>query len=78
MVAAGAVSAGGMVLAVGMGLPAPIGGDGLVVPSSILPGWVGVKAVDVASERLERPVKCPIIPDQTEGLAKLAAEVALW
>lgn len=40
------------VLAVGMGLPAPIDRHGLVVSSSILPGWVGVDAEEVTSKRL--------------------------
>lgn len=40
------------VLAIGLGLPAPIGADGLVVSSSILPGWVGVRADEVATARL--------------------------
>jgi predicted NBD/HSP70 family sugar kinase len=44
------------VLAIGLGLPAPIGADGLVVSSSILPGWVGVKADEVAADRLGKPV----------------------
>jgi predicted NBD/HSP70 family sugar kinase len=46
----------GAVLAIGLGLPAPIGSDGVVVSSSILPGWVGVKAAVAASERLDGPV----------------------
>ena len=37
------------VLAIGLGLPAPIGADGLVVSSSILPGWVGVRRRRVAA-----------------------------
>ncbi|MGI8702791.1 MAG: ROK family protein [Nocardioidaceae bacterium] len=44
------------VVSIGLGLPAPVGADGLVVSSSILPGWVGVKADDVAAERLGKPV----------------------
>jgi predicted NBD/HSP70 family sugar kinase len=44
------------VLATGMGLPAPIGADGVVVSSSILPGWVGVRAADEASVHLGKPV----------------------
>lgn len=44
------------VLCVGLGLPAPVGADGLVVSSSILPGWVGVKAGEIAAERLGKPV----------------------
>lgn len=56
------------VLAIGLGLPAPIGADGLVVSSSILPGWVGVKADAVASERLGKPV----IIDNDANLGALA------
>ncbi|MDX6308696.1 MAG: hypothetical protein QOI06_1742 [Nocardioidaceae bacterium] len=56
------------VLAIGLGLPAPIGADGLVASSSILPGWVGVKAQAVASERLGRPV----IIDNDANLGALA------
>lgn len=44
------------VLCIGLGLPAPVGADGLVVSSSILPGWVGVKADAVSAQRLGRPV----------------------
>jgi uncharacterized protein (TIGR00725 family) len=29
-------------------------------------------------EKLGRPVKCPSVPDQTERLAKLVAQVAMW
>jgi len=44
------------VWSIGMGLPAPIGDDGVVASSSILPGWVGVNARDVATRHLSRPV----------------------
>lgn len=44
------------VLAIGLGLPAPIGNDGLVVSSSILPGWVGVDVVEVLPRALGKPV----------------------
>lgn len=44
------------IVAIGLGLPAPVGADGLVVSSSILPGWVGVRADVVAAERLGKPV----------------------
>lgn len=44
------------VLGVGLGLPAPIGHDGVVIGSSILPGWIGVHAAAVARDRLELPV----------------------
>lgn len=43
-------------LSVGMGLPAPVGQDGLVISSSILPGWVGVDAAAVARDRFAKPV----------------------
>lgn len=49
-------AARGDVLGVGLGLPAPVGQDGVVIGSSILPGWIGVHASDVARERLDRPV----------------------
>jgi predicted NBD/HSP70 family sugar kinase len=38
-----------------MALPAPVT-DGVVCSSAILPGWVGVRAADVASKRFELPV----------------------
>lgn len=45
------------VKAVGMGLPAPINSSsGQVGALSILPGWVGVNAAQLASERLDLPV----------------------
>ena len=44
------------VLNVGLGLPAPISDDDLVLSSAILPGWVGVNARAEASARLGRPV----------------------
>lgn len=44
------------VLGIGLGLPAPIGQDGVVIGSSILPGWIGVPAAEAATQRLERPV----------------------
>jgi glucokinase-like ROK family protein len=44
------------VLNVGLGLPAPITEDDVVMPSAILPGWVGVNARAEASSRLGRPV----------------------
>ncbi|MGH3447596.1 MAG: ROK family protein, partial [Nocardioidaceae bacterium] len=44
------------VLSVGMGLPAPIGAEGLVTSSSILPGWVGVNAEEVVADHLGKPV----------------------
>lgn len=56
------------VLTIGLGLPAPIGADGRVVSSSILPGWVGVKAQTVAAARFSRPV----IIDNDANLGALA------
>lgn len=44
------------VTGVGLGLPAPIDARGIVVSSSILPGWVGVDAAAVASRMLGPPV----------------------
>ena len=44
------------VLNIGLGLPAPITEDDLVMSSAILPGWVGVNARAEAAERLGRPV----------------------
>lgn len=40
------------VLGIGLGLPAPIGRDGVVIGSSILPGWIGVHAAAAAEQRL--------------------------
>lgn len=46
------------VLGVGMGVPGPItSGNGTVGSTSILPGWVGVKAASAMSERLGMPVR---------------------
>lgn len=45
------------VVGIGMGLPAPIDrGSGKVGAVSILPGWVGVPAAQLASEHFGRPV----------------------
>ncbi len=44
------------VRAIGMGLPAPITSDDVVLSSAILPGWVGVNARAEATDRLGRPV----------------------
>jgi predicted NBD/HSP70 family sugar kinase len=41
---------------VGLGLPAPIGRDHIVMTAGILPGWVGVNARHAASAYLGRPV----------------------
>jgi len=47
----------GLLIGVGMGLPAPIDrATGTVQSSSILPGWVGVDAAAEASRRLGMPV----------------------
>jgi predicted NBD/HSP70 family sugar kinase len=44
------------VLTVGFGIPAPISGDGIVMSSAILPGWVGINAHDVLQKQLDKPV----------------------
>jgi predicted NBD/HSP70 family sugar kinase len=44
------------VLTVGLGLPAPIGEDHIVMAAGILPGWVGVNAQEQATLALGRPV----------------------
>jgi predicted NBD/HSP70 family sugar kinase len=44
------------VLTVGLGLPAPIGDDHIVMAAGILPGWVGVNAQKEATAALGRPV----------------------
>lgn len=44
------------VLTIGLGLPAPIGTDGLVVSGSILPGWVGVNVRQILPEAFGKPV----------------------
>jgi len=56
------------VLAVGMGLPAPIDAAGLVAAASILPGWVGVDARAEASARFG----CPVHLDNDANLGALA------
>ncbi|MBA3339575.1 MAG: ROK family transcriptional regulator [Geodermatophilaceae bacterium] len=56
------------VLAIGLGLPAPIDAAGLVAAASILPGWVGVDARAVASERFG----CPVHLDNDANLGALA------
>jgi predicted NBD/HSP70 family sugar kinase len=43
------------VLTVGLGLPAPINVDDVVMSSAILPGWVGVNAQQEATRRLGLP-----------------------
>jgi predicted NBD/HSP70 family sugar kinase len=43
------------IVAVGLGLPAPINDEDIVMSSAILPGWVGVKASQEAQRRLGAP-----------------------
>lgn len=43
------------VVTVGIGLPAPVNDEGVVMSSGILPGWVGVRASDVVEQRLAAP-----------------------
>jgi len=43
------------VVTMGLGLPAPVSDDGVVMSSGILPGWVGVKAGDVVQARFAAP-----------------------
>jgi predicted NBD/HSP70 family sugar kinase len=43
------------VLNIGLGLPAPITNDNVVLSSAILPGWEGVNAKTAVEERLGRP-----------------------
>ncbi|MBW9211735.1 ROK family transcriptional regulator [Mumia sp. zg.B53] len=52
----------------GLGLPAPITKDGRITAGSILPGWVGVAAADVASAVLG----IPILVDNDANLGALA------
>lgn len=57
------------VVGVGMGLPAPIdSGSGEVGAVSILPGWVGIPAAQLAGERLG----CPVTVDNDANLGVLA------
>jgi predicted NBD/HSP70 family sugar kinase len=57
-VMAGAGVTGDQVVGVGLGLPGPIDRrSGRVGSSSILPGWVGVRAADELSARLALPVE---------------------
>ncbi|MDQ4039450.1 MAG: ROK family protein [Actinomycetota bacterium] len=56
------------VLALGMGLPAPIDAAGLVAAASILPGWVGVDARAEAAARFG----CPVHLDNDANLGALA------
>jgi len=43
------------IVTVGMGLPAPVNDEDVVMSSGILPGWVGVKASQEAGRRLGAP-----------------------
>jgi predicted NBD/HSP70 family sugar kinase len=52
---------------IGMGLPAPIS-DGVVRSSAILPGWVGVNAVETTRARFG----CPVHVDNDANLGALA------
>ena len=52
---------------IGLGLPAPISDD-VVRSSAILPGWVGVNAVEVAQARFG----CPVHIDNDANLGALA------
>ncbi|MGH1562952.1 ROK family protein [Mumia sp. DW29H23] len=54
--------------AAGLGLPAPITRDGRITAGSILPGWVGVAAADVASKALGMPT----LVDNDANLGALA------
>ena len=40
---------------IGMGIPAPINNDGVVMSSAILPSWVGVKAPALVSAHFDKP-----------------------
>jgi len=57
----------GGVRTIGMGLPAPISDD-VVRSSAILPGWVGVNAVEVTQARFG----CPVHIDNDANLGALA------
>ena len=65
----------GSLRCVGMGLPAPIT-DGLVRSSAILPGWVGVNALDAARERFglevhaENDANLGAIAEHRHGVAR--------
>ncbi|WP_208322531.1 MULTISPECIES: ROK family transcriptional regulator [unclassified Mumia] len=54
--------------AAGVGLPAPISRDGRITAGSILPGWVGVTASEVASEEFG----VPAVVDNDANLGALA------
>ena len=56
------------VLTVGMGLAAPLAGDGRTVDASILPGWEGVDAARAAEQTFGRPVRV----DNDANLSALA------
>jgi len=57
--------------AVGMGLPAPIGNSGTIDSGSILPGWVGVNAAEVAVKTFG----VPTLVDNDANLGALAESV---
>ena len=60
---------------VGMGLPAPMT-DGVVLSSAILPGWVGVNALDAARERFglevhaENDANLGALAEHRQGVAR--------
>ena len=54
--------------AVGMGLPAPIATSGTIDSGSILPGWVGINAAEVATETFG----VPTLVDNDANLGALA------
>ncbi len=54
--------------AVGLGLPAPVGRDGVIDSGSILPGWVGVGAAEAAAEVFG----VPVVADNDANLGALA------
>lgn len=54
--------------AMGVGLPAPIGADGVIDSGSILPGWVGISARDAVQARFG----VPTLVDNDANLGALA------
>jgi len=54
--------------AVGVGLPSPIGRSGVIDSGSILPGWVGVHAVEAAADVFD----VPTLADNDANLGALA------
>jgi len=65
----------GAVRCLGMGLPAPLT-DGVVRSSAILPGWVGVNALDAARERFglevhaENDANLGALAEHRQGVAR--------